>query len=289
MLPSIRPSFALIAVVLLALLAVEIPARVVEDVVIDPSMVSAIAEPMVRQARQQSTATVTVLKTVLRSIIVILIRNWIWNYLVFIDDPLVRHDHRPDHQENLRHHSFRLGWYGQSRWHYHIYQRSGCSLQPPEASVLGPACLCRPEERRRHQLAVLPIESHPSFEVIIQNLAREIQIDQNCIFIVSSRRCCHSSATPTTRALNWWRNHPSFFRRSTSRRITSAWPAHYSGSTVSSLPSCLAFWRPQPPRRRPSPLTRPLLYPRRSLAPPAITSSELAIRLASPLANRFDR
>jgi hypothetical protein len=38
-------------------------------------MVSAIAEPMVRQARQQSTATVTVLKTVLRSIIVILIRN----------------------------------------------------------------------------------------------------------------------------------------------------------------------------------------------------------------------
>jgi hypothetical protein len=75
MLPSIRPSFALIAVVLLALLAVEIPARVVEDVVIDPSMVSAIAEPMVRQARQQSTATVTVLKTVLRSIIVILIRN----------------------------------------------------------------------------------------------------------------------------------------------------------------------------------------------------------------------
>ncbi|EFX76415.1 hypothetical protein DAPPUDRAFT_306165 [Daphnia pulex] len=63
MLPSIRPSFALIAVVLLALFAVEIPARVVEDVVIDPSVISAIAEPMVRQARQQSTATVTVLKT----------------------------------------------------------------------------------------------------------------------------------------------------------------------------------------------------------------------------------
>jgi hypothetical protein len=169
MLPSIRPSFALIAVVLLALLAVEIPARVVEDVVIDPSMVSAIAEPMVRQARQQSTATVTVLKTVWRSFIVILIRNLIWNYFVFIDDPLVRHDHRPDDQENLRHHSFRLGWHGQPWWHCHIYQRSGCSLQPPEASVLGPARLCRIEERRRHQLAVLPIESHPSFEVIIQN------------------------------------------------------------------------------------------------------------------------
>jgi hypothetical protein len=59
----VRPSSILISV-LLALLVVEIPARGVEDVAFDLSEISAIVEPMVRQARQQSTATVTVLKTV---------------------------------------------------------------------------------------------------------------------------------------------------------------------------------------------------------------------------------
>lgn len=52
---------------MLALLAVEIPARVVqvEDEIYDPSEVAAIVEPIFRQARapQQSTTTLTIIKT----------------------------------------------------------------------------------------------------------------------------------------------------------------------------------------------------------------------------------
>ncbi|KAI9563623.1 hypothetical protein GHT06_011087 [Daphnia sinensis] len=65
MMSAVRPTFALIFL-LFALLAVEIPARVLEQdeqFVFDPAQVSAVVEPMVRQARQQSTATITILKT----------------------------------------------------------------------------------------------------------------------------------------------------------------------------------------------------------------------------------
>lgn len=66
MVSAVRPAFVLVFL-LFALLAVEIPARVLEqgeEFVLDPAQVAAIVEPMVRQARQQSTATLTVLKTV---------------------------------------------------------------------------------------------------------------------------------------------------------------------------------------------------------------------------------
>ncbi len=63
---ALRPSVLLVLV--LALLAVEIPARVVqvEDEIYDPSEVAAIVEPIFRQARapQQSTTTLTIIKTV---------------------------------------------------------------------------------------------------------------------------------------------------------------------------------------------------------------------------------
>ncbi|XP_057376610.1 uncharacterized protein LOC130697829 [Daphnia carinata] len=65
MMSAVRPKFALVFL-LFALLAVEIPARVLEQgeqFVLDPSEVSAVVEPMIRQARQQSTATITILKT----------------------------------------------------------------------------------------------------------------------------------------------------------------------------------------------------------------------------------
>lgn len=64
---AVRRVFALTFFLLFALLAVEVPARVLDQgdqFAISPSEVSAIVEPMVRQARQQSTATVTILKTV---------------------------------------------------------------------------------------------------------------------------------------------------------------------------------------------------------------------------------
>lgn len=58
---AVRPT---LIVLLLALLAVEIPARVVqpEDEIISPT-------PVVRQARQQSTLTLTILKTVTNFIV----------------------------------------------------------------------------------------------------------------------------------------------------------------------------------------------------------------------------
>lgn len=67
MMSAVRRVFALTFFLLFALLAVEVPARVLDQgdqFAISPSEVSAIVEPMVRQARQQSTATVTILKTV---------------------------------------------------------------------------------------------------------------------------------------------------------------------------------------------------------------------------------
>uniref|UniRef100_A0A0P6ETH2 Uncharacterized protein n=1 Tax=Daphnia magna TaxID=35525 RepID=A0A0P6ETH2_9CRUS len=66
MFSAVRRVFALTFFLLFALLAVEVPARVLDQgdqFAISPSEVSAIVEPMVRQARQQSTATVTILKT----------------------------------------------------------------------------------------------------------------------------------------------------------------------------------------------------------------------------------
>ena len=63
---AVRPSILLLLA--LTLLAVEIPASVIQiaDEIYDTSEISAIVEPIIRQARapQQSTATVTVLKTV---------------------------------------------------------------------------------------------------------------------------------------------------------------------------------------------------------------------------------
>ena len=78
----VRPSSILISV-LLALLVVEIPARGVEDVAFDLSEISAIVEPMVRQARQQSTATVTVLKTVRTSVYKNSISKLYFHFIIF--------------------------------------------------------------------------------------------------------------------------------------------------------------------------------------------------------------
>ena len=137
------PSSILISV-LLALLVVEIPARGVEDVAFDLSEISAIVEPMVRQARQQSTATVTVLKTVRTSVYKIPFQNCIFISLYFdadllmcLDDCQFRINYHHNGQENLRYFGFGHWWHGQSWWHWHIYHGASCSLQQEKASVLG--------------------------------------------------------------------------------------------------------------------------------------------------------
>ncbi|KAI9563622.1 hypothetical protein GHT06_011086 [Daphnia sinensis] len=63
---AVRRVSTLTLFLLFALLAVEVPARVLdqaEQLVINPSEISAIVEPMVLQARERSTVTVTALKT----------------------------------------------------------------------------------------------------------------------------------------------------------------------------------------------------------------------------------
>ncbi|XP_057376611.2 uncharacterized protein LOC130697831 [Daphnia carinata] len=63
---ALRRVSALTFFLLFTLLAVEVPARVLdlgEQLAINPSQVSAVIEPLVRQARQQSTVTVTIVKT----------------------------------------------------------------------------------------------------------------------------------------------------------------------------------------------------------------------------------
>ena len=129
-----RPSSILISV-LLALLVAEIPARGVEDVAFDLSEISAIVEPMVRQARQQSTATVTVLKTVRTSVYKIPFQNCIFISLYFdadllmcLDDCQFRINYHHNSQENLRYFGFGRCWHGQSWWHYRIYHGTSCSL-----------------------------------------------------------------------------------------------------------------------------------------------------------------